>query len=169
MTLAIVKAGDYQLTEGERAQCLQHLSKGYNPNVTYRQLWPHGAAPLTFGDFLNQYADVIIAATSLTADRWRVGLSAELRQRQAELDASARKLHAALVTLAEAPAPEGEEREAQQERQCAVVSHYGKAFQITAALVQITKELRAIRTQQLDDAAALVSMLASSAQAKNVP
>ena len=169
MTLAIVKAGEYQLTEGERAQCVQHLSKGYNPNVTYRQLWPHGAAPLTFGDFLNQYADVIIAATSLTADRWRVGLSAELAQRRRDLDQTARELRAALATLAEAPAPEGEEREAQQERQCGVVAHFGKGFQIAAALVQITKELRSIRTQQLDDAAALVSMLASSAQAKNVP
>lgn len=169
MTLAIVKAGDYQLTEGEQAQCLQHLAKGYNPNVTYRQLWPHGAAPLTFGDFLKQYADVVIAATSMTADRWRVGLSAELAQRRRDLDQMARELCAAQATLAEAPLPEGDEREAQQERQCAVVAHYGKGFQIAAALVQITKELRAIRTQQLDDAAALVNMLASTAQAKNVP
>lgn len=84
----------------------------------------------------------MIAATSMTADRWRVGLSAELAQRRRDLDQTARELRAALVTLAEAPAPEGDERDAQQERQCAVVSHYGKGFQIAAALVQITKDQR---------------------------
>lgn len=162
MTLAIVKAESYTMSADERARCLRHLARGYNPNCTYRELWPH-SPPLTFGDFLKQYADVVIAATAPTADRWRVALSEELAQRKRELDQTARELRAALATLAEAQLPEGDERNAQAERQCAVVSHYGKAFQITAALAIVTRELRALRKSQLEDAAAIVSMIASNA------
>ena len=162
MTLAIVKPESYRMSEDEQSRCLQHLARGYDPNATYRALWAH-SPPISFGEFLEQYADVIVAVTAPTADRWRVALSEELAQRKRELDQTARELRAALATLAESTLEEGPARDAQQERQCAVVSHYGKAFQITAALAIVTRELRALRKSQLEDAAAIVSMIASNA------
>ena len=163
----IVKVeADYKLTEQDKVVCFEHLHCGYNPSVTYHKLWYKREAPITFGEFLEQYADLIVATTAGTADRWRVALGAELRQRQAELDASARELRAALATLAESPLPEGSERDAQLERQCAVTAHYGRGFQITAALAAVTRELRALRKGQLDEAAAIVGMLAVNANAR---
>lgn len=166
MTLAIVKAEPYQLTADELARCLRHLTRGYNPDVTYRTLWPH-SAPLTFNEFLRQYADAIVAATAPTAERWRSSLSVELRQRQRELDETARELRAALVTLAEQPLDEGPERLNQIARQVEITDMYGKAPAISAALVAITRELRAIRAGQLADAAAIVGMLAANAGARS--
>ena len=164
---AIVKADGYVLSSDERVRCIEYLQHGYAPQPIYATLWRGGAPPLTFQEFLRQFADAVVEATAPTVEHYRVALAPELRRRQAELDQTARELRAALATLAEAPLPEEDEkREAQAERQCAVVSHYGKAFQIVAALAGITRELRALRAGQLDAAAAIVGMLASTAGAK---
>lgn len=170
MTTAIVKADSaYLLSADERARCLAHLSAGYSPAVSYRTLWPRGGAPLAFGDFLAQYADAIVASTSSTANAWRVGLSPELRQRQLELDASARELRSALEKLAAPidPGLDDEARDALNSEKYNIVWHYGKAPAIVAALVAITRELRAIRAGQLADAAAIVGMLAANAGARS--
>lgn len=166
MTLAIVKSESYRMSADELALCLQHLARGYNPDWTYRDLWDH-SPPLTFGEFLAQYADAIVAATAPTADRWRAGLSAELRQRQAELDQTARELRAALATLARPV--EGLDEAARAELDSAkfnIVWQYGKAPVIASALAGVTRELRAIRKDQLEEAAAVVGMLAVNAQVR---
>ena len=164
---AIVKAGEYTLSADERARCIEFLQHGYGPQAIYATIWRSVPAPVPFNEFLRQFADAIVEATAPTVEHYRVTLAPELRRRQGELDQTARELRAALATLAEAPLEEGTEREAQQERQCAVVSHYGKAFQIVAALAGITRELRALRADQLADAAAIVGMLAANAGAKS--
>ena len=163
---AIVKADGYTLSAEERARCIEHLQHGYAPQPIYATLWRNVPAPLTFQEFLRQFADAIVEATAPTVEHYRVTLAPELRRRQAELDQTARELRAALATLAEAPLEEGNERDAQTERQCAVVSHYGKGFQIVAALAGVTRELRALRASQLEDAASIVGMLASTAGMK---
>lgn len=165
---AIVKADGYTLSADERARCIEFLQHGYAPQPIYATLWRNVPAPLTFQEFLRQFADAIVEATAPTVEHYRATLAPELRRRQAELDQTAIELRQALATLAEAPLPEGDEkREAQAERQCAVVSHYGKAFQIVAALAGVTRELRALRADQLADAASIVGMLAANAGAKH--
>lgn len=162
---ALVKAGDYALNSDERARCIEYLQHGYGPQAIYSTIW-RGAPPLPFGDFLRQFADAIVEATSATVEHYRVTLAPELRRRQTELDQTAVELRAALATLAEPPLPEGDERNAQFARQLSVTTDYGKGPAIAAALVAVTKELRALRAQQLDDAASIVNMLAANACAK---
>ena len=154
---------DYKLSDIDKAKCFEHLQCGYNPAVSYRTLWGHGEQPpLTYPQFLAQYGEFIVQVTRPTGDRWAVAPDATQLANLRRIERCAEIAMQAVeeVLVADDPEP------AEGMRPLDPFAKYHVLTKLMAVLVQLAEFSAKGRKRALEDAAAIVGMLAANAGAK---
>jgi hypothetical protein len=152
---------EYKLTDIDKAKCFEHLQCGYNPAVSYRTLW-HADPPLTYPQFLAQYGEFIVQVTRPTGDRWAVAPDAVqlTNLRRVERCAEIAMQAVEEVLAAEVPEP------VEGARLPDPFAKYHVLTKLMAVLVQLAEFSAKARKRALEDAAAIVGMLAVNAGVK---
>lgn len=152
---------EYKLSDIDKAKCFEHLQNGYNPAVSYRTLW-HSEPPLTYPQFLQQYGELIVQVTRPTGDRWAVAPDAaqlaNLRRVERCADIAMQAIDEVLAT--ETPEP------VEGLRAPDPFAKYHVLTKLMAVVVQLAEFSAKSRKRALEDAAAIVGMLAANAGAK---
>ena len=152
---------EYKLSDIDKAKCFEHLQCGYNPAVSYRTLW-HSEPPLTYPQFLAQYGEFIVQVTRPTGDRWAVAPDAAQLANLRRIERCAEIAMQAVeeVLIAEEPEP------VEGQRPPDPFAKYHVLTKLMAVLVQLAEFSAKGRKRALEDAAAIVGMLAANAGAK---
>lgn len=152
---------EYKLSDIDKAKCFEHLQSGYNPAVSYRTLW-HAEPPITYPQFLAQYGEFIVQVTRPTGDRWAVAPDAAQLANLRRIERCAEIAMQAVeeVLVAEEPAP------AEGARSPDPFAKYHVLTKLMAVLVQLAEFSAKARKRALEDAAAIVGMLAANAGIK---
>jgi hypothetical protein len=153
---------EYKLSDIDKAKCFEHLQCGYNPAVSYRTLW-HDLPPITYPQFLSQYGEFIVQVTRPTGDRWAVAPDAAQLANLRRIERCAEIAMQAVeeVLVAEEPEPVEGQRFAPDP-----FAKYHVLTKLMAVLVQLAEFTFKARKRALEDAAAIVGMLAVNAGAK---
>ena len=153
----------YQLSDIDKAKCFEHLQCGYNPAVSYRTLW-HSEPPLTYPQFLAQYGEFIVQVTRPTGDRWAVAPDAAQLANLRTIERCVEIAKTALeeVLVYDPPEPVEGQRGPSPLEKHHVITKYMEV------LIKLAEFSAKGRKRALEDAAAIVGMLAANAGAKKV-
>ncbi len=146
-----------ELNNAQKSLVVSHYLHHRAPAVVYRRLWPSGA-PITPSQFVRLYCDAVIEFLNPIGEHAKAALD-ETTKRNFEVLCEARDYCLdAIKDVVSNPLGPADERGRCEDR----MRLLGGLLQ---ALASIIKQIREIRTAQLDEAAKLHSLLMSNAGA----
>ena len=154
---------EYKLSDLDKAKCFEHLLNGYGPQITYKTLYGHGELPpCTFPVFLREYIEFIVQVTRPTGDRWAVAPDAAQLANLRRIERCAEIAMQAIDEVLATDTPEPVEGQ----RAPDPFAKYHVLTKLMTVVVQLAEFSAKARKRALEDAAAIVGMLAANAGAK---